>query len=92
MRRPARPLAVVSTAQGQRASFRRFLTTGLEPLGKVIAAELTAKLDGPVSFDFTGTYAHDLAGRAAAFAKLVQGGMAVEKAVAVSGLVEGEAD
>lgn len=83
-------LAVVSTAQGQREAFRRFLTTGLEPLGELVADELAAKLDGPVAFDFSGTYAHDLAGRAAAFAKLVQGGMDVEQAVAVSGLAAGE--
>ena len=72
----------------QRESFRRFLTTGLEPVGALVAAELSTKLDaGPVRFDFTHTYAHDLAGRAAAFAKLVQGGMGIPEAVAVAGLI-----
>ena len=71
----------------QRESFRRFLTTGLEPVGELVAAELSAKLEaGPVRFDFTNTYAHDLAGRAAAFGKLIQGGMDLPTAVAVAGL------
>ena len=74
----------------QREAFRRFLTVGLEPVGQIVAAELAEKLAGPVRFDFTGTYAHDLAGRAAAFSKLVQGGMALPDAVAVSGLAVGD--
>lgn len=84
-------LARISTAQGQREAFRRFLTTGLEPLGQLIADELAAKLDTPeVRFDFTGTYAHDLAGRAQAFQKLAAGGMAIAEALAVSGLAVNE--
>ena len=74
----------------QRESFRRFLTTGLEPVGELVAEELAVKLDTPgVQFDFTHTYAHDLAGRAAAFGKLVQGGMDMGEALAVSGLAVG---
>lgn len=87
------PVSLATDADGtsQRESFRRFLTTGLEPLGELVAAELAAKLDTPdVRFDFTQTYAHDLAGRAQAFGKLVQGGMATDKALAVSGLIVGE--
>ena len=87
------PVSLATDADGtsQRESFRRFLTTGLEPVGQLVAEELAAKLDTPdIRFDFTGTYAHDLAGRAAAFAKLVQGGMDVNRALAVSGLVVGE--
>lgn len=81
-------LAKVSTAQGQREAFRRFLTTGLEPVGELVAAELAAKFDtGPVRFDFTGTYAHDLAGRAAAFKAMATAGMDIDRAVAVSGLM-----
>ena len=43
-----------------------------------------AKL-APVRFDFSGLWAHDLAGRGAAFAKMVQGGMELRAAV-LSGL------
>ena len=84
------PVSLFTDADGtsQRESFRRFLTTGLEPLGQLVAAELSAKLDTPgIRFDFTGTYAHDLAGRAAAFQKLVAGGMALAEAVSLAGLV-----
>ena len=79
-------LTVVSTAQGQREAFRRFLTTGLEPLGVLVAAELSDKLATPIAFDFSQTYAHDLAGRASAFQKLIASGMATTEALAISGL------
>ncbi len=72
----------------QRESFRRFLTTGLERLGELVADELSHKLETPgVRFDFTGSYSHDLAGRAQAFGKLVQGGMDTDRALAISGLM-----
>ena len=81
-------LATDADGTSQRKAFRRFLTTGLEPLGELVAAELSTKLDTPgVRFDFTGTYAHDLAGRAQAFQKLAAGGMPVADALAVSGLL-----
>lgn len=84
-------LATDADGTSQRESLRRFLTTGLQPLGELVAEELAAKLDLPsVRFDFTGTYAHDLAGRAQAFQKLAAGGMAVDQALAVSGLVVAE--
>ena len=87
------PVSLATDADGtsQRESFRRFLTTGLEPVGELVAEELAAKLDTPgVRFDFTGTYAHDLAGRAQAFQKLAAGGMDIAAALAVSGLVVDE--
>ena len=85
-------LARISTAQGQREAFRRFLTTGLEPVGELVAAELAAKLDTPgVRFDFTGTYAHDLAGRAQAFKAMAAGGMDVNRALELSGLMVDDA-
>ena len=80
-------LTVVSTSQGQREAFRRFLTTALEPLGELVAEELSRKLDTPVAFDFSQSYAHDLVGRASAFQKLVASGMDLQKALAISGLV-----
>lgn len=82
------PVALVIEADGtsQREAFRRWLTTSARPIGDLVAAELSAKLEAPVSFDFTGLYAHDLAGRAQAFQKLAAGGMPVAEALAVSGL------
>ena len=43
----------------------------LEPLARVVEAELEAKLETPVSLDMTGLYAHNLVGRASAFQRLV---------------------
>ncbi len=82
------PVALVIEADGtsQREAFRRWLTTAARPLGDLVAAELSAKLEAPISFDFTGLYAHDLAGRAQAFQKLAAGGMDLSKALAISGL------
>ena len=82
------PVSLVTDADGtsQREAFRRFLTTGVQPVADLVAEELSVKLAVPVGFCFEGLYAHDLAGRAAAFQKLVGGGMALEKALAVSGL------
>ena len=64
---------------------------GVEPLLASVAVEIEAKLETRVAFDLSGLWAHDLQGRAASFAKLVQGGMALDKAAAVSGVLSGEA-
>lgn len=87
------PVSLVTDADGtsQREAFRRFLTTAIQPVADLVGAELGVKLDQPdLRFRFEGLYAHDLAGRAQAFGKLVQGGMDVSEAVAISGLAVGE--
>ena len=69
----------------------RFALFGLlSPMGRLVAAELQAKLDGTINLDWTDLRASDLAGRARAFGSLVNGGMDIEKAAALSGLVVGE--
>ena len=70
----------------QREAFRRFLTSACEPLADLVAEELAAKLEEPVTFGFEGLYAHDLAGRAQAFERLVRGGVDVLAALRVAGL------
>ena len=54
------------------------------------AAELVEREAPGLAFDFTSLWGHDVAGRAAAFAKMVQGGMDLECAVALSGLAVGD--
>ena len=76
-----------SDGTSKREAQRVFLHGTVRPLGRILAAELSAKLETPVSLDFSGLYMHDLAGRAGSFAKLVQGGMDVAKAAALSGLL-----
>lgn len=80
-----------STGDGtrMREGLRQFHLGTVLPLAKIIAAELSAKLEADIRLAFD-MYATDLAGRAAAFAKLVQGGMDLAKAAAVSGILSDE--
>ena len=72
-----------------REGWRQLLHGTLRPVARMIADELAAKLDlsAPPVFDFTALYASDLAGRAQAFQKLVAGGVALESALATTGLL-----
>lgn len=76
----------------QRESWRRFVMGSVEPVAVLVAAELSSKLETPVKLSFEGLWAHDLAGRAAAFKALLAGGggMSIERAVAISGLASME--
>ena len=70
------PPALFDDADGtsQRESFRRYLTTVVQPLSRLLERELADKLDAPeVGLSFEGLYAHDLQGRATAFQKLIAG-------------------
>ena len=75
------------TAQGAREDWRRFILGSVEPFLDMVKEELETKLETQVSFDLTNLWAHDLQGRASAFQKLIAGGMALEQAVAASGLM-----
>lgn len=71
-----------------RESYRQWLHSHIQPAAKLVAAELSAKLevDGlALSFDALG--AADIAGRARAFQSMVGGGMSLQDAVANSGLL-----
>ena len=84
------PPALFTEADGtsQRESFRRYLTMTVQPLAKLLEEELVMKLEAEVRLDFSDLYAHDLAGRAMAFQKLVAGGMPLQDAITVSGLMQ----
>ena len=80
-----------SDGTSQRESFRRYLTTVVQPLSRLLERELADKLDAPdVGLSFEGLYAHDLQGRATAFQKLIAGGLPVQEALVTSGLIAGE--
>ena len=70
----------------QREALRRLHLQTLSPLAKLIQAELSAKLEAPVTLGFD-LYGFDLSGRALAFGKLVSGGMAVDAALSLTGLL-----
>ena len=79
-----------SDGTSKREAQRIFLHGTVRPLGKLLAAELSAKLETEITLNFDQLYMHDLAGRAAAFQKMVTAGMDVAKAVGISGLMGGE--
>ena len=83
------PVQLLTNSDGtaQREAWRRFAMGPLAGLAAIIEAELSAKLDSRIRFDFAGLWAHDIAGRAQAFGKLVQGGVSTDDALAKSGLL-----
>ena len=72
---------------GLREAYRVALFSVVSPLSKIVSHELSIKLDSDVSLDFTELRAGDISGRARAFQSLVGGGMEIDKAAALSGLI-----
>ena len=84
------PVALLGDADGTnlRESTRQMLHTTLTPLGRIALDELRFKLDRPdLTFDWNPLFAADLTGRARAFQSLVGGGMPVDQAAGLSGLL-----
>ena len=79
-----------SDGSSQRAALERFLRLTLQPIGNLIAAELTKKLETPISLEFPAIGSGDIAARARGFKSLVDSGMDLEKALALSGLLMAE--
>ena len=79
-----------SEGTGQREGFRRFMHATIAPLARIVAEELSSKFEVTIGLSFDQLFAADLAGRARAFQSLVGGGMAVEKAAALAGLLQAE--
>ena len=75
-----------SDGTSQREAVRRWHLGTVLPLARLLEYELSAKLESPVRLRFDN-YPMDLAGRAQALQKLVAGGVAVNEALAVSGLL-----
>ena len=81
-------LFIDSDGTSQREAVRRWRLGSVLPLARLLEHELTAKLETGVRLKFD-SYPLDLAGRAQAFQKLVAGGVAVQEALIVSGLMAG---
>ena len=60
------------------------------PVSLSVSAELSDKLDTDIRLSFDRMFASDLSGRARAFQSMVGGGMDVQKAAALAGLMEPE--
>ena len=76
-----------SQGTGKRESYRQALHSVIAPLGRIVSAELSAKLETSIRLDWQELRAGDISGRSRAFQSLVNGGMAVEKAAALAGLM-----
>ena len=81
------PSLAVNNSDGtaQREALRRWHLGTVVPLARILSHELTLRLETGVRLEFDA-YPTDLAGRAATFQKLVAGGVAVNEALATSGL------
>ena len=76
-----------SSSAAVREAWRLALFGILSPLGKLVEAELRAKLDEDIPLSWRELRASDLSGRARAMQSMVNGGMAVTDAVSVAGLM-----
>jgi len=83
------PIVFPTDAASMREGWRIFLHSTIEPLARiVVAAARNAGLLIEINFD--RLMASDVTGRARAFNSLVSGGMDVEEAATISGLLEAE--
>lgn len=89
---PATLIMANSDGTAQRESWRRFVMGSVEPVARMVALELAAKLDTPgLRFKFDSLWAHDLAGRASSFKAMVTAGMPLDRAAGLAGLITDEA-
>ena len=85
---PVELISARSDGAAVREAWRRFAHSTLAPLGEHVAAELADKLDRPgLALDFSSLFASDITGRSRAFNSMVQGGMDIERAAGLSGLL-----
>ena len=85
---PSALLVAEAAGIARREALRFWVHCHVAPLGRICAAELSDKLDLPgLALGFEALYGSDVVGRASAFKRLVEGGMAVSEAVALTGLV-----
>ncbi len=75
-----------SDGTSKREALRQWHLGTVRPLARILGRELSEKFGVPVRLAFDA-YNVDLAGRAQAFQKLVAGGVAVNEALATSGLL-----
>jgi len=78
-----------SDGTAKREALRQWHLGTVLPLARMLEVELTDKLEAPVKLVFDN-YPLDLAGRAQSFQKLVAGGVAVNEALQISGLLAGD--
>ena len=75
-----------------REAYRQFVHGTVAPLGRLVAHELSVKLETEVSLQWEELRAADVASRARAFQSMVGAGMSLERAAALSGLMVPDAE
>ena len=81
------PSSIHGSGGSARESYRQFLASTIQPLAKIVLAELIDKLDTPnLALDFSELRAADVATRARAYKQLIDSGMDQAKAEVVTGL------
>ena len=82
------PIEFLKSADGSalREAYRRMLFGTIQPLGAIVAQELTEKLEAPVSFAWNELRAADRASGTRAYKALKETGMDDAQALALSGL------
>ena len=82
------PIAMFSatTAQSAREGLRQWHMGTVQPVTRLIESELSRRLDSPIRLKLD-TYGLDIAGRASAFKSLVAGGMDLQQAASISGVL-----
>ena len=73
-----------------REAWRQLLFGVVAPLGRIVQDELQAKLETEITISWEELRASDLSGRARAFQSMVGGGMDVERAAILAGLMDAE--
>ena len=81
------PAEFVEAGDGtaRREAWRQFVFGSIAPLARSVEAELTAKLETPITLDFSELRASDLAGRSRAYKQLIEAGMTNQQASIISG-------
>ena len=85
---PSALLVANSAGIARREALRMWVHCHVAPLGRIVAAELSDKLDVPgLALGFEALYGSDIVGRAQSAKRMTEAGMPAEKAFALSGLV-----
>ena len=81
------PQSVVnpSDATSAREGWRQFLHGTIAPIGRIVAQELSAKLETKIELDWRELQASDVQGRARAYSSLVTAGMSSDDAMRLTG-------
>lgn len=74
----------------RRESYRQLVFTTLEPWGRIVAEELSRKLDSDIALSFAALHGADLATRGRALRQLVDAGVPLAEALAITGLDQGD--